>query len=152
MRDWIWKTMAHLLIWPVMFACAGAPTVRFSTTDIAGSTWVNKDYPVGREDMRISVTADGELQLFDSITAATPKLMKRIKITKFWKDAKGDLWFRDIAERRWLTSAEYNGPLIFELNRISNSFTVWETTSAQDDDPSEMGFTGGAYSIRYREE
>jgi hypothetical protein len=151
-RRLIWKTLVPLLIWAAISSCATAPTARFSVADLAGSTWVNKDYPVGREDLRIRITSEGEMQLFDSLTAETPKLMKRIRITKTWRDDKGDIWFQDTAERKWATSAEYTGASYFELNRISKSLTVWEITSSQDNYPTEMGFVGGAYSIRFRQE
>jgi hypothetical protein len=149
MPGWVWKSTLPAASVLVLFACVSA---RVDFADLAGTTWLNKDYPVGREDMRMAIVSGTEIQLFDSPTSEKPKLIKRIRITKTWKDDKGDLWFRDIAERKWAASAEYTGGDYFELNRFSQSMTVWEITSGQDDYPSEMGFAAGAYSIRYRQE
>jgi hypothetical protein len=72
-------------------------------------------------------------------------------IAETWIDEKGDLWLKDIAERKWASSADYSGPDFFELNRISKSGTVWEITARQGAYPTVMWFEGGSYSIRYRE-
>ena len=119
--------------------------------DLVGSKWSNKRYPSGREDLRIVVVSDTEMELYDSLSAEKPKLRKRVAVTKSWTDENGDFWFQDTAERKWASSLEYSGPEYYELNKISASGTVWEITASQESYPTVMGFAGGSYSIRYKE-
>jgi len=119
--------------------------------DLVGTSWSNSKYPAGREDLRIAIVSDTEMELYDSLTAEEPKLKKRLSVTKSWTDENGDFWFQDIAERKWASSSEYNGPKYYELNKISRSGMVWELTTSQEDYPSVMGFAGGSYSIRSKQ-
>jgi hypothetical protein len=151
MRTWSRSLILLAATLVLEVGCISEGAVLANLSSYIGTTWANKDYPSGREDIKMVVAQDNVIDLYDSLYSTSPKLNEMITITKSWTDSYGDLWFDAVTTRKRITTPDYTGPKAFELNKISKSGTVWEITSSQTEYPHEMGFSGGGYSIRYRQ-
>jgi hypothetical protein len=107
-------------------------------------TWVNPDYSrdMGR---KIVVHPDGIISIYGLVELSldTPHREERYTIDEAWTDRDGNIWFKT-------THTQQEG-ITYQINRISESGTVWEYHWSFSDLPDEINPDAPKYRIRYRQ-
>ncbi len=117
-------------------------------------TWINTQYP-GLGSMRpqkIVVTADG-YKRYLLVSDSAPSSQEQegtLQIISKWTDDEGNIWYRSFL------TVTLRGATIAELDKLSNSATVWESvwayapTPDPDNFPKKIDPKDMTYNIRYR--
>ena len=109
-------------------------------------TWVNTEYNKAFYIYAMCViNPDGTIALYDKDSSTKPSYIGTYTITKKWTDDEGDIWYKIhnvIGE---------GADDLYELCKISDSGSIYEFVTSQDDYPTELDQNSIRYRIHYRQ-
>ena len=117
---------------------------------LLGGTWVNNEYhDMGKWGKKV-LNENGISDDYFEVSGSKPSMKAQIIINELWTNNEGNIWFKsNVYDGGYFEGAEAN---IFELNKISNSGTVWEFMFSYHDYPTKIDAETYFYRIYYRQE
>ena len=146
------KTRIFLCFVLILFICTPIFADDISTTELMmliSGTWINKEYRDAGWWGKLVVNENGRIDSYIEKSDTKPHEWGELVIYDIWTDDEGNIWFK---------SSGYSGGYFegadqanFELNKISNSGSIWENDKSYHEYPIELNPDALLYRIWYRQ-
>ena len=129
-----------VLLLPGTCASTKIPLPTDNIDELVG-TWVNTDYSFRAQ--KFVLDPDGVYVSYKKIEYTVHSGTGTLELIEKWTDSKGNIFCKIRFDR--------GGELVYELDRISNTGTVWESVQSYKDYPAEINPDDLEYRIYYRQ-